>query len=45
MKNFYFKLILITYFLLNFFGMDPVFNKFKEKLGSFKKALSKTIDR
>lgn len=24
--------------------MDPVFNKFKEKLGSFKKALSKTID-
>jgi len=25
--------------------MDPVFNKFKEKLGSFKKALSKTIDR
>ena len=25
--------------------MDPVFNKFKEKLGSFKKALSKTIDK
>ena len=24
--------------------MDPVFNKFKEKLGSFKKALSRTID-
>jgi len=24
--------------------MDPVFNKFKEKLGSFKKAFSKTID-
>jgi len=24
--------------------MDPVFNKFKEKLGIFKKALSKTID-
>ncbi len=24
--------------------MDPVFNKFKEKIGSFKKALSKTID-
>ena len=25
--------------------MDPVFNKFKEKLGSFKKALSKTIEK
>ena len=24
--------------------MDPVFNKLKEKLGNFKKALSKTID-
>jgi len=25
-------------------GWDPVFNKFKEKLGNFKKALSRTID-
>ena len=25
--------------------MDPVFNKFKEKLRSFKKALSKTIEK
>jgi fused signal recognition particle receptor len=25
-------------------GWDPVFSKFKEKLGNFKKALSKTID-
>ncbi len=27
-----------------FLGWDPVFNKFKEKLGNFKKALSRTID-
>lgn len=27
-----------------FLGWDPVFNKFKEKLGNFKKSLSRTID-